>query len=216
MADESENDGRLPPSIPHRFVTMLDLIRTRRSIRRYTEQPVAEADIERLLEAARWAPSAHNRQPWRIAWLRTGQAKQTLAEAMAARLRRDRAADGDAVDQIEADATRSIARITGAPVVLVLSLSLADMDTYPDPRRAAAEREMAVQSTAMAAQNMLLAATELGLGACWLCAPLFCPDVVLSALDLPPDWQPQAVLTFGWPAQGGKPGSRRPVTVIER
>ena len=51
---------------------------------------------------------------------------------------------------------------------------------------------MAVQSTAMAVQNMLLLAHAEGLAACWMCAPLFCPDTVRAALDLPADWQPQA------------------------
>jgi F420 biosynthesis protein FbiB-like protein len=192
------------------------LIQCRRSIRRYTKEPVPEEVVAQVLEAARWAPSAHNRQPWRIARAASAWAKQALAEAMATQLQRDRTADGDPPDLIEADAARSIARITGAPVVLVLSLSLADMDTYPDARRAAAEREMAVQSTAMAAQNMLLTAVELGLGACWMCAPLFCAEIVSAALDLPRDWQPQALLTLGWPANGGKPPARKPLALVVR
>jgi coenzyme F420-0:L-glutamate ligase/coenzyme F420-1:gamma-L-glutamate ligase len=53
----------------------------------------------------------------------------------------------------------------------------------------------------MAGQNLLLAAHEAGLGACWMCAPLFCPDVVGSALDLPEDWQPQALVTLGYPME---------------
>lgn len=74
------------------------------------------------------------------------------------------------------------------------------MDRYPDDKRSAAEYTMAVQSTSLAAQNLLLAAHNEGLGACWLCAPLFCPDVVVKTLDLPPDWQPQALITLGYPA----------------
>lgn len=60
---------------------------------------------------------------------------------------------------------------------------------------------MAVQSVAMAGQNLLLAAHAHGLGACWMCAPLFCPDVVRSALSLPIDWEPQGLITLGNPAQ---------------
>ncbi|MCZ7539141.1 MAG: nitroreductase family protein [Anaerolineae bacterium] len=44
-------------------------MQARRSVRRYSERPVSRAALERLLEAARWAPSAHNRQPWRFAVL---------------------------------------------------------------------------------------------------------------------------------------------------
>ncbi len=60
---------------------------------------------------------------------------------------------------------------------------------------------MAVQSTAMAGHNLLLAAHAAGLGACWLCAPLFCPDVVRDILELPADWQPQGLVTMGYAAQ---------------
>jgi len=53
----------------------------------------------------------------------------------------------------------------------------------------------------MAGQNLLLAAHHAGLGACWMCAPLFCPDVVRDALNLPDHWQPQALITLGYPAE---------------
>jgi nitroreductase len=53
----------------------------------------------------------------------------------------------------------------------------------------------------MAGQNLLLATHDAGLGGCWMCAPLFCPDVVRGALDLPADWQPQALITLGYPAE---------------
>jgi nitroreductase len=62
------------------------------------------------------------------------------------------------------------------------------MDSYPDERRRRAEYLMAVQSTAMAAQNLLLAAEQEGLGACVMCAPLFCPEIVANALHLPYGW----------------------------
>ena len=185
-------------------------LQTRRSIRRYTPDPVAPDVVERLLTAAIWAPSAHNRQPWRFATVTTPAAKAQLARAMGERLRADRLADGDPADVVEADAGRSLARIAGAPVVLVVCLTLVDMDHYPDARRSQAEYLMAVQSVAMAVQNLLLAAHAEGLGACWMCAPLFCAEAVSAALDLPADWQPQALVTVGWPASAGKPAARRP------
>jgi len=189
---------------------LLQVLQSRRSIRRYTAQPVPPAVVERLLTGAIWAPSAHNRQPWRFATVTTPQAKSQLAQAMGERLRADRLADGDPAEVVEADAGRSLARIAGAPVVVVVCLTLADMDHYPDARRSQAEYLMAVQSVAMAVQNLLLAAHAEGLGACWMCAPLFCGDAVRASLDLPADWQPQALVTLGWPASHGKPAMRRP------
>ena len=75
------------------------------------------ARIDAVLEVALCAPSAHNRQPWRIAVVTTLAVKERLAFAMGARWRADRLADGDAPDIIEADVARSRARITSAPVV---------------------------------------------------------------------------------------------------
>ena len=68
---------------------------------------------------------------------------------------------------------------------------------------------MAAQSTAMALQNLLLAAHADGLGACWMCAPLFCPGAVRQALDLPPGWEPQALVTLGFPVDAGRPAGRK-------
>lgn len=168
------------------------------------------AVIHNLLEAAIWSPSAHNRQPWRFAVVETAEQKERLAQAMGARLRRDLQADGVPSDVIEADAGRSYSRITLAPVLIVLCVSMVDMDVYADEKRNHNEYLMAVQSVAMAGQNILLAAHEAGLGACWMCAPLFCPDVVRDALQLPDDWQAQALLTVGYPAEV-REKTRKPV-----
>lgn len=179
----------------------LQCLMTRRSIRRYQTRSVPREVIDRLLGSAVWAPSAHNRQPWRFTVLEGARAKDELASAMGARLRHDLQADGAPQEVIEKDVSRSYARITGAPVVILVCLTMADMDTYPDEGRQRNEWLMAVQSTAMAGQNLLLAAHAMGLGACWMCAPLFCPDVVSSTLDLPGDWQPQGLVTLGYPAE---------------
>lgn len=191
-----------------------DLIAGRRSIRRYRPEPLPPALVERLLEAMSWAPSAHNRQPWRVALLEDAPARDRLARAMGERLRADRRADGDPIDAIEQDAARSYARITGAALVVVLCLDMTEMDRYPDERRGRAEHLMATQSVAMAAQNLLLAAHGEGVGACWMCAPLFCPEVVAGALGLPEGWEPQGMITLGWPANGGKPPTRRSLSEI--
>jgi F420 biosynthesis protein FbiB-like protein len=160
--------------------------------------------IERLLTAATWAPSAHNRQPWRFAVIEDDDKRERLADAMNAVLRADLSDDGLSPVQIEALADRRRTRLTRAPVLILMSLTLADMHEYPDQKRTRAERTMAIQSLALAGQNLLLAAHAEGLGACWLCAPLFCPDVVRTTLDLPPDWEPQALISLGWPTESPK------------
>ncbi len=181
--------------------TLLGIIQKRRSIRRYADHPIPDEVLQRLLEAARWAPSAHNRQPWRFAVLRSAEGRDALAGAMGERLAIDLRADNVPEDVIAADVTRSYRRITGAAVVIILCLSMANMDRYPDEGRQRNEWMMAVQSVAMAGQNLLLMAAASGLGTCWMCAPLFCPDVVREVLELDPDWEPQALITLGYPAE---------------
>ncbi len=183
------------------FDEVVQLVRSRRAIRRYLDSPVPQELLNEILETAMWSPSAHNRQPWRFAVLTEDADKVQLAQAMGNRLRADRLADGDASDVVERDVVRSYGRITGAPVVIAVCLSMSDMDSYPDARRSEAERTMTVQSVAMAAQSLWLLAHTAGLGMCWLCAPLFVPQLVRETLDLPSDWEPQGLMTMGWPAE---------------
>lgn len=192
------------------------IIGQRRSIRRYRPSPIGRAVIEPLLFAATQAPSAHNRQPWRFVVLEERADKNTLATAMGRRLRQDRTADGDDPQAIEQDVGRSHARITEAPVVIVVCVDMRGMDQYPDELRRQAEYLMAVQSTAMAVQNLLLAAEQEGLGSCIMCAPLFCPDTVADALGLPQDWQAQMLVTVGSPANCGNTRPRLPLDEVVR
>ena len=122
----------------------------------------------------------------------------------------------DEPEAIEKDVANSRLRIASAPAVIAVCCTLSDMDRYPDARRAEAERLMAVQSTAMAVQNLLLLAHAEGLAACWMCAPLFCPETVRTALALPPDWQPQALITLGYSAAPGRKRERRAIAEFVR
>jgi len=194
------------------YAAVFDAIHARRSIRRYTDRPVDRATIDAILDAATHAPSAHNRQPWRFAVVTSPEAKARLASAMGERLRADRLADGDSPDVVEADVSRSRARITAASVIVLACLTMSDMDRYPDARRGDAERIMAIQSVAAAIQNLLLDAHALGLGTSWMCAPLFASGEARAALDLPDDWEPQALITMGYPAAEAKPKEIKPLS----
>jgi coenzyme F420-0:L-glutamate ligase / coenzyme F420-1:gamma-L-glutamate ligase len=174
---------------------------SRRSIRRYTDQPVPAQLIDQLLDAATRAPSSHNRQPWRFAVISNPIVKAQLADRMGERLKADRLRAVDRVEEIDRDVARSRDRLNTAPVVISVCLSTLDLI---DPN----ERLMAIQSVAAAIQNLLLAAPDAGLGACWMAAPLYCPDVVREVLNLPDDWDAQALITIGYPADEGKPRAR--------
>ncbi len=180
---------------------LLQYMRTRRSIRRYTDEKVSPAVIEELLEAATWAPSAHNRQPWRFCVVTQDATKRKLSAEMGRRWRADLAADASDPAFIERRVQISHARLTGAAALVVACMTMESMDSYPDAVRGHAERTMATQSVALACQNLLLAAHVHGLGACWMCAPLFVPSLVCDVLQLPLTWNPQALITLGYPAE---------------
>src|SRR5512138_3918937 len=97
-----------------------DLIRSRRSVRRFQAEPIDAAVLGRILQTAIHAPSAHNRQPWRFVVVTTQQHKAQLAESMAGDFARDMAADGMDTAQREAALERSRSRITSAPAAILL------------------------------------------------------------------------------------------------
>ncbi|MDQ3249097.1 MAG: nitroreductase family protein, partial [Chloroflexota bacterium] len=125
-------------------------VQGRRSIRRYQAQLIDPALLTQLLEAATWAPSAHNRQPWRFCVITSSEAKHALSARMADYWRADLGSDGADPALIERRVAISHARLTGAAALVVASVSMEEMDIYPDVRRSTAEWTMAVQSVALA------------------------------------------------------------------
>ncbi|MFN2119904.1 MAG: nitroreductase family protein [Anaerolineales bacterium] len=187
---------------------------SRRSVRQFKSAAVAQDVVRRILLTATCAPSAHNRQPWRFAVVTDANRRSVLADTMAERFREDLERDGTPSDQVEAQVQRSRGRIGAAPVVIVLCTDLSEMDQYSDASRAESERTMAVQSTANAGVLLLLAAHAEGLGGVWNCAPLFAPAAVRQALELPEDWEPQALLMIGKPAEVPRVRSRKPLQEV--
>jgi coenzyme F420-0:L-glutamate ligase/coenzyme F420-1:gamma-L-glutamate ligase len=177
---------------------LMDALLGRRSVRRYLDRGVPEEVMERVLEAARWAPSPHGRQPWRFAVISQEETKARLAEAMGEEWRANLEMDGQSDEVVGKRLEGSRKRLLAAPVLVLLCLYLEDLDIYPDSARQQNETAMAVQSLGATAQNMLLAAYSLGLDVGWMCAPLFCPEKVTEALGLDPRLIPHALLTLGY------------------
>ena len=157
-------------------MTVWDAIRGRRSIRRFLEEPVGAADIERLIEAAVWAPSGGNAQTWRFVVVRDVK-----------RIRRLRVVSPG---------------LPGPPpcvIVICQDLELAEQ------RGARLGRErIALFDSAMAAQNLLLAAHAMGLASCVVAS--FHAGGVQEILDLPSGVEPILLVAVGR-AAGPEPAS---------
>jgi len=196
---------------PERNNTLAELLQGRRSVRQYQATPVPRKLIEQVLEAARWAPSPHGRQPWRFAVLTRPEPKQRLADAMGETWQANLEMDGQEAKIVQTRLEKSKQRILHAPALILPCLYLEDLDHYPDSQRQQDETTMAVQSLGAAIQNMLLMAYDLGLDGGWMCAPLFCPEVVCQALNLDARLIPQALITLGYAAADPKRRERLPL-----
>lgn len=153
-------------------------IETRRSVREYTGEPVAEQEIAMLLEAARWAPSGLNNQPWRFMPI-TDRALITSIAQM----------------------TRYRGVVEGASALIAVFLCAEDV--Y--------DRTKDLLSAGAAVENMLLAAHDSGLGACWLGEILARREEVEALLEVPAGMELVAVVALGRPARQPGAGVRRPV-----
>jgi F420 biosynthesis protein FbiB-like protein len=197
---------------------LLAWIESRRSIRSFDDRPVPRALLERILKTACAAPSAHNAQPWRFAVASAGEERRRLAGRMADEFRRDLRADGLKDSDVDERVGRALQRLLTAPAAIILCSATGGTDRYLDERRRQAEQTMTLQSVSLAGGQLLLAAHAEGLGACWMCGPLFAPQAVREALRLPEEWEPQALIILGWPAEQPGPRDRRPFdeTVVWR
>lgn len=191
-----------------------DFLRSRRSVRRFKPDPVPDSTIRKILTTATYAPSAHNRQPWRFVVLTNEAAKSRLADAMAVDFRRDLEHDDLPEAEIHKQLEKSHLRIMSSPVIIVVFMDLSEMDVYPDARRMEAERIMAIQSTANVGLQLLLASHAEGLGCVWTCAPLFTPNSVRAAFNLSITWEPLEMFLVGYPAETPKLRERKSIQEI--
>lgn len=174
----------------------------RRSLRQLDARPVPRALIDKLLRAGCLAPAPHHTLPWRFVVLESAESRRRLTDAMGAAWRRDLDRDGVSPQKIEALLAQSRRQIEDAPALVLGCLVAEGLRRWPDERRRRAEWGMAQQSMGGALENIMVAAHAEGLASYWISAPLFCPEAVRDALDLPAAYEAQALIVLGYPAPG--------------
>jgi coenzyme F420-0:L-glutamate ligase/coenzyme F420-1:gamma-L-glutamate ligase len=176
-------------------------LRSRRSIRRFKSDLIPNELVQRILETAIYAPSAHNLQPWRFVVVTSTKDKLNLARNITNKFREDMIADGIPEADIRARVAQTIRRAEEAPVIIVLCREKMRVKPQPDPVRQQVEALMGIQSVAVAGLQLLLAAEVEGLGGTWICWPMFAPSETCHALGLASTWDPQGMIFLGYPAE---------------
>ena len=165
---------------------VLEAIKGRRSIRAFKSEDVPPEIVEKLIDAARWAPSAGNIQPWEFIIVRNPEIKRNLAKA--------------ALNQ---------SFVEEAPVVIVVC---ADEVRSSQGYGVRGKTLYCIQDTAAATQNIHLAAYSLGLGTCWVGA--FNEEEARKILEIPEGVRPVAIIPVGYPAEKPSARNRRPLNQI--
>lgn len=156
----------------------VDAIKTRRSTRKFTPEQVGEDELDRLLEAARWAPSGLNNQPWRFM----------------------KVIDRGLIEELSM-LTRYRGVVAGAAALVAVFLD--SEETY--------DRTKDLMSTGASIQNLLLAAHDMGLGACWLGEILNKREEVESLLRVPDEYEFVTLVALGHPVEREAVGVRHPL-----
>ncbi len=159
-------------------MTFLDLARSRHSVRSYRPDPVPDDVLATVLEAARVAPTAANRQPFRVIVVRTAGR--------------------------EAELRRIYDRGWFVEAPIVLCVCAVPDEAWS--RTMYDGRSHADVDASIVMDHMILAAADLGLGTCWIAA--FDPAAAREVLGVPPEGEPMLFTPLGYPAEDSRPSDR--------
>jgi nitroreductase len=171
--------------------SFLELARSRRSVRKYTDEPIPGEVLARVLETGRLAPSGNNAQPWRFIVVRDDGIKQRLFEV-----------SGKQVFLLEAPVI--IAVVADPKAKMRHTAVHSDGPNAPQIPTMAVIK--AVRDAAIAADHMVMAAADMGLGTCWVAK--FEQDNIRPVLGVPDDCFVVTLITVGYAAVSSKPSPR--------
>ncbi len=175
---------------------MIEAIKQRRSIRKYTDQPVEKELLLEIIDAGRLAPSDSNTQPWNFIVVQSDEMRKKLAHV-----------------------SHQQEWMMSAPVFIVCVADIRVTTTEEGPLHVNEDTpgigpKQIILDTAIAGENIVLAAQSLGLGTCWV--SWFIQDEIRPVLGIPSDKYVVSVITLGYPDQEPKQRPRRTLEEVVR
>jgi nitroreductase len=153
---------------------VFEAIKGRRSVRQFTDKPIGKDNLERLLDAARWAPTASNQQRWRFVVVTSPSVKELIRKF--------------------------------APGIFIMPAAFIVICAEKEAGAKPWDEATYLADCAIAAQNIMLAAYEMGIGSCP--ALSYAKVAVQEILNLPQDVEPLLIITLGYPAEDPEPPPR--------
>jgi nitroreductase len=204
---------------------LFEAIRTLRSVRRFRPDPVPEAVLRQILEAAIHAPSARNAQPWVFIVVRDSETKRAIGAFYRAAWERAKAytaaTDADADIKQRPDYVRMMRRVDElathldrAPVLILACLDTQQLGPMADTSGHILAPQSAYASIFPAVQNLMLAARGLGLGSTLTTVYASAEEEVRAAVGIPSHVHIAALVPLGYPAHPFRVPQRRPVESV--
>jgi len=196
-----------------------DVIENRTSVRSFTKEPVNIDDIKEMVRLAAHAPSVNNYQPWKFIAITNKELLENMAEKVASRISDLPANNSKASDNIKSQVEWFATFFRDAPALIAITMEtyetvlekgvnltheqINEIRLHPD-----------LQSAGACMQNLLLAATDMGYGACWLSAPMIAVDNLEYLLKVEKNYKLISFAAIGRPVNEPSPKSKKSVNDI--
>jgi nitroreductase len=199
--------GRIELETDATIADLLDLMRRRRSCRRYTSDPVHREAVDNIIEAGRWAPSGCSSEPWELIVVEDEGNRKELADIYVEARKWSEHLDGGEHGFPFPD----MSYLYDVPTYIVVVGDRRLAQTYPELFY---RYPIYQQSMAACIQNMFLAAAVQGLGATWLSTGNKLEPPLIELFDVPHGYRIETILAIGWPNLERQLRDRRPTDEI--
>ena len=196
------------------YQDLLGLLKNRRSIRAFTDQPVSDDTVDKIIEAARWAPSGANSQPWEFLVIRDQATKDQMAQWARQLMETVRGAELTRPEELRwrpAAGPVSDPPFTKAPVLILVLGDHRVNQSFPLMTYLERQEKTFMSGLANAFLHMALAANSLGLGCHWasMVSSPYLSAMITDLLDIPDGYVIYDMLVLGYPAMEAKPRAIR-------